>query len=52
MTRKRVAILISGRGTNMAALIAAARKDDFPAQIGVVVSNRPDAGGRAHLLAA
>jgi len=45
MARKRVAILISGRGANMAALIAAARNPDYPADIAVVVSNRPDAGG-------
>jgi phosphoribosylglycinamide formyltransferase-1 len=45
MERKRVAILISGRGSNMAALIAAARNPDYPADIAVVVSNRPDAGG-------
>src|SRR5215470_3406906 len=44
-SRKRVAILISGRGANMAALIAAARKPDYPAEIAVVLSNRPDAGG-------
>jgi len=45
MQKKRVAILISGRGANMAALIAAARKPDYPAEIAVVLSNRPDAGG-------
>jgi phosphoribosylglycinamide formyltransferase 1 len=45
MPRKRVAILISGRGANMAALIAAAKKPDYPAEIAVVLSNRPDAGG-------
>ena len=45
MARKRVAILISGRGANMAALIAAARNPDYPADIAVVISNRPDAGG-------
>jgi phosphoribosylglycinamide formyltransferase 1 len=43
--RKRVAILISGRGANMAALIAAARKPDYPAEIAIVLSNRPEAGG-------
>src|SRR5882672_821536 len=43
--KRRVAILISGRGSNMAALIAAAGTDDFPAEIVVVVSNRADAGG-------
>ena len=43
--KRRVAILISGRGSNMAALIAAARAADFPAEIVVVISNRADAGG-------
>jgi phosphoribosylglycinamide formyltransferase 1 len=43
--KKRVAILISGRGSNMTALIEAARADDFPAQIVLVLSNRPDAAG-------
>jgi len=45
MQKKRVAILISGRGANMAALIAAARKPNYPAEIAVILSNRPDAGG-------
>jgi phosphoribosylglycinamide formyltransferase 1 len=45
MARKRVAILISGRGSNMAALIDAARKPDYPAEIVLVISNRPDAAG-------
>jgi phosphoribosylglycinamide formyltransferase-1 len=43
--KRRVAILISGRGSNMAALIQAATADDFPAEIAVVISNRADAGG-------
>jgi phosphoribosylglycinamide formyltransferase-1 len=43
--RRRVAILISGRGSNMAALIAAAQRPDYPATIALVVSNRPNAGG-------
>jgi phosphoribosylglycinamide formyltransferase-1 len=43
--KRRVAILISGRGSNMAALIKAARADDYPAEIALVVSNRADAGG-------
>src|SRR5947208_2681030 len=43
--KRRVAILISGRGSNMAALMKAAREEDFPAEIGVVISNRADAGG-------
>src|ERR1700724_4281505 len=43
--KRRVAILISGRGSNMAALIQAAATEDFPAEIAVVISNRADAGG-------
>ncbi|MDO9564356.1 MAG: phosphoribosylglycinamide formyltransferase [Bradyrhizobium sp.] len=43
--KRRVAILISGRGSNMAALIEAAGASDFPAEIVVVISNRADAGG-------
>ncbi|HEV3043539.1 MAG TPA: phosphoribosylglycinamide formyltransferase [Roseiarcus sp.] len=45
MSRKRTAILISGRGSNMAALVAAARTPDFPAEIVLVLSNKPDAAG-------
>lgn len=47
MARKRVAILISGRGSNMTALIEAAADPDFPAEIALVLSNRADAGGLA-----
>jgi phosphoribosylglycinamide formyltransferase-1 len=43
--KRRVAILISGRGSNMAALIQAAADKDFPAEIVAVISNRSDAGG-------
>jgi phosphoribosylglycinamide formyltransferase-1 len=43
--KRRVAILISGRGSNMAALIKAAAAKDFPAEIAVVISNRSGAGG-------
>jgi phosphoribosylglycinamide formyltransferase-1 len=43
--KRRVAILISGRGSNMAALIKAAAAEDYPAEIAVVVSNRADALG-------
>jgi phosphoribosylglycinamide formyltransferase-1 len=43
--KRRVAILISGRGSNMAALIKAAAADDYPAEISVVISNRADALG-------
>ncbi len=46
MTRK-TAILISGRGSNMAALIEAARAPDYPAEIACVISNRPAAPGLA-----
>lgn len=45
--KKRVAILISGRGSNMMALSEAARASDYPAHIVVVVSNRPQAAGLA-----
>jgi phosphoribosylglycinamide formyltransferase-1 len=44
-TRKRVGILISGRGSNMAALIEAARAPDYPAEVVLVVCNRPGAPG-------
>jgi phosphoribosylglycinamide formyltransferase 1 len=45
MARKRVALLISGRGSNMPSLIAAARNPDYPAEIALVLSNRPEAPG-------
>jgi phosphoribosylglycinamide formyltransferase 1 len=48
MAKKRVAVLISGRGSNMTALIEAAQAQDYPAEIVLVVSNRPDATGLAH----
>jgi phosphoribosylglycinamide formyltransferase-1 len=47
IARRRTAILISGRGSNMAALIAAARAPDFPAEIALVLSNKDTAGGLA-----
>lgn len=47
VTRKRTAILISGRGSNMTALIDAARARDFPAEIVLVISNVEGAGGIA-----
>lgn len=47
MTKKRVAVLISGRGSNMSALIDAAKVPDYPAEIVLVLSNRPDAAGLA-----
>jgi phosphoribosylglycinamide formyltransferase-1 len=45
MTRKRVGVLISGRGSNMAALIEAAKSPNYPAEIALVLSNRADAAG-------
>jgi phosphoribosylglycinamide formyltransferase-1 len=45
MARVKTAILISGRGSNMSALIGAARAADFPAQIALVVSNVETAAG-------
>ena len=47
MNKKRVAVLISGRGSNMVALIDAAKAPDYPAEIVLVVSNVPDAAGLA-----
>ena len=47
MRRIRTAILISGRGTNMVALIEAAKHPDYPAEIVLVISNDADAGGLA-----
>lgn len=43
--KRRVAILISGRGSNMASLIEAARAEEYPARIVLVLSNRPAADG-------
>lgn len=45
--KKRVAVLISGRGSNMQALVEAARQPGYPAEIALVISNRPDAKGLA-----
>ena len=50
--RRRVGVLISGSGSNCMALIAAARAADYPAEIALVVSNRPDAPGLAKAAAA
>jgi phosphoribosylglycinamide formyltransferase-1 len=47
MAKLKVGILISGRGSNMAALIEAARAADYPAEIALVVSNVADAPGLA-----
>ncbi len=43
--KKRVAVLISGRGSNMRALVEAACDPGYPAEIVAVISNKADAGG-------
>ena len=47
MAKTRTAVLISGRGSNMVALLNAAKAEDFPAEIALVLSNRADAAGLA-----
>lgn len=43
--RRRVGVLISGRGSNLGALIEATKAPDFPAEIALVISNRAEAAG-------
>lgn len=43
--RKRIGVLISGRGSNLQSLIEACNEPDYPAEIVTVISNRPDAAG-------
>lgn len=45
MAKTKIAVLISGRGSNMKAIIEAARAEDYPAEIVLVASNNPDAPG-------
>jgi phosphoribosylglycinamide formyltransferase 1 len=45
--KRRTAVLVSGRGSNLAALLAAAADPDYPAEIALVLSNVPGAGGLA-----
>lgn len=52
MSRARVAVLVSGRGSNMAALIGAAADPAYPAGVVAVISNRPGAGALAIAAAA
>ena len=52
MKKLRVGVLISGRGSNMKALIDAAKAADFPAEIALVISNVPGAAGLATAAAA
>jgi phosphoribosylglycinamide formyltransferase-1 len=49
--KRRVAVLISGRGSNLAALLEAAREPGYPAEIALVISNRPQALGLNHAAA-
>lgn len=46
--RRRTAVLISGRGSNLAALIAAAEVERYPAEIALVLADNPDAAGLAY----
>ncbi len=48
MAKRRVGVLISGRGSNLKALIDAASAPDFPAEIALVLSNQPNAAGLAY----
>jgi phosphoribosylglycinamide formyltransferase 1 len=45
VSKERIAILISGGGSNMHAIIKASRAADYPAEVVCVVSNKPEAGG-------
>ena len=45
MKKQRVAVLISGNGSNLQALIDAAKQTDYPAEIALVIANKPDAYG-------
>jgi phosphoribosylglycinamide formyltransferase 1 len=47
MSRPRLGVLISGRGSNMLALLEAARSPDYPAEIAIVIANTHDAAGLA-----
>jgi phosphoribosylglycinamide formyltransferase-1 len=51
-SRLKIAVLISGRGSNLKALIEASATPDYPAEIALVISNVADAGGLAHARAA
>jgi phosphoribosylglycinamide formyltransferase-1 len=47
LSKTKVAVLISGRGSNMEALVRAAQIEDCPFEIALVLANKPDAGGLA-----
>jgi len=44
---KKLVILISGRGSNMEAIVRACSREQWPAQVAAVIANRPDAAGLA-----
>lgn len=52
MPNAKVAVLISGRGSNLQAMLAACANPDFPAEIALVISNKPKAPGLDHARAA
>jgi phosphoribosylglycinamide formyltransferase-1 len=52
MARLKVGVLVSGSGTNLQALLDAAKDEDYPAEIALVISNKADAGGLARAEAA
>lgn len=52
LSKTKVAVLISGRGSNMEALVRAAQATDCPFEIALVLANKPDAGGLATAQAA
>ena len=52
MKRLKLAIMISGRGSNMEALVRAAKSPDYPAEPVLILSNRPEAAGLAFAEAA
>jgi phosphoribosylglycinamide formyltransferase-1 len=52
VARLKVGVLISGRGTNLQALIDACAEPGFPAEIGLVIANRADAAGLGRATAA
>ena len=45
MAGTKIAVMISGRGSNLQSLVNAAKDDDFPGEIALVISNKPNVGG-------
>ena len=52
MAKLKLGVLISGRGSNMQAIIAACAEPAYPAEVALVISNNPDAAGLSHARAA